>query len=687
MSDLSNEFTVTTPIDQSGSFSLVRFDGTEGMSRLFRFDLELISSNTSVDATELVGLSVTLGITSGTDSSYRPFNGIVSRFVAGGLWDTGRTYWIELVPWLWLLTRTTNCQIFQNKTTRQIVTSVFESFGFTDYKFHLSGSYSPREYCVQYRETSFHFISRLLEDEGISYFFSQETGKHVMILIDDIGGYVECDEYEVVNFTIPGREQPSDRIITWQNAYELRSGKYTLTDYDFTKATNNLLSQTTSNTPLSKAKPYELFDYPGGYDTTTEGSSRSKTRIEEDETAYEVVRATSTYRSFTSGGKFKIKQHPVNSEVGQSYAITRIEHTATRPEGYRNRLEAIPANTVFRPPLQTQWPRISGAQTAVVVGASGEEIWPDKYGRIKVMFHWDREAKGDDTSSCWIRCSQAWSGSGWGTLFIPRVGQEVVVVFLEGNPDQPLIAGTVANSSEMPGYSLPANKTRSYIRSHSSKGGASSDTNEIRLEDLKGSEEFYIHAQKDCTRVVENDDTLTVGNKNSSDGSQAITIYKNRSLTIQTGNETVTITQGNRNVAINAGNDSLTVNKTRSLTVQTGNETVSIAKGNRTVTIQAGDDSLSITKGNLSINVSSGSATIEAGQTLTLQVGSSSVVLNQQGVTIKGATISVQGTSSAQVSAPSAQVSGSATLKLSGASTQVSGSGTLALSGGVVNIN
>ena len=254
-----------------------------------------------------------------------------------------------------------------------------------------------------------------------------------------------------------------------------------------------------------------------------------------------------------------------------------------------------------------------------------------------MLFHWDRLGKGDDTSSCWIRCAQSWTGSGWGTLFIPRVGQEVVVTFLEGDPDQPLITGTVANAGQMPAYTLPDNKTRSYIKSRSSQKGEAADSNEIRLEDLKGSEEIYIHAQKDCNRVVENNDTLTVGSSKADDGSQTITIYKDRSLTVKTGNETVSIEQGNRTVTINQGNDSLT-----------------------------------ISQGNLSIDITAGSGTIEAGQTITLKVGASSVEVNQQGVTIKGPQVSVQGTAQVQVQAPS---------------TQVSGSGTLALSGGIVNIN
>jgi len=557
--------------------------------------------------------------------------------VVGGLLDGARSYVLQLVPWFWLLTRTADCRIFQNQTSVQIVQAIFNEMGFSDFQLNLSGSYATREYCVQYRETDFQFISRLLEDEGISYFFSHENGKHMLVLIDDAGGYVDCTENQVVHIPIAGREQPSDRIITWQRAFELRSGKFTLTDYDFTKPTNNLLSQTPSSVPLSAVKPYEIFDYPGGYLTTQQGGTRSRSRIESDESAYDVVRATGTYRSFTTGGKFTVKRHPDAAEVGQSYAITSIEHTASRHDGYRNRFEAIPAATVFRPPLQTPRPRIHGAQTALVVGPSGEEIWPDKYGRIKVLFHWDRLGTGDDTSSCWIRCAQSWTGSGWGTLFIPRVGQEVVVTFLEGDPDQPLITGTVANAGQMPAYTLPDNKTRSYIKSRSSQQGGASDSNEIRLEDLKGSEEIYIHAQKDCNRVVENNDTLTVGSSKADDGSQTITIYRDRSLTVKTGNETVSIEQGNRTVTINQGNDSLT-----------------------------------ISQGNLSIDITAGSGTIEAGQTITLKVAASSVEVNQQGVTIKGPQVSVQGTAQVQVEAPS---------------TQVSGSGTLALSGGIVNIN
>jgi type VI secretion system secreted protein VgrG len=376
---------------------------------------------------------------------------------------------------------------------------------------------------------------------------------------------------------------------------------------------------------------YEVFDYPGIYLDTGRGSTLAGIRVGADEAAYEVVRARSTYRSFTPGGKFTLTRHPDQSEVNKSYVITAIEHFGSGRERYDNRFEAIPATVVYRPEVRTPRPMIRGSQTAVVVGASGEEIWPDKYGRIKVQFHWDRLGKLDENSSCWIRCAQSWTGSTWGVLFIPRIGQEVVVSFLEGNPDQPLVTGVVANANEMPAYTLPDNKTRSYIKTRSSKKGGDADFNEIRFEDLKGSEELYIHAQKDQNGVVENNETLTIGSSKADDGSQTISVYKDRTITVQTGNESTTIKKGNRTVEIDSGNDTLTIKQ-----------------------------------GNLSIQMNAGSGTMEAAQTITLKVGSNSIEISQQGITVKGVMVSVQGQAQVTVQAPNVQVSGDAALILQG---------------------
>ena len=654
MPTVNDLFSVTTPIDGQGAFSLVSLEGEEGLSRLFRFRLEVVSSNASVAPADLVGKGITVSVASGQGGD-RYFHGIVRRLALGAPLDEARSYIVELVPWLWFLTRTADCRIYQNQSTVQIVEQIFGDLGFTDYQSKLTGSYSPREYCVQYRETAFQFVSRLLEEEGIFYYFSHDDGKHTLILADDASAYAPCPESSVVYVPIEPRVQPSDRIVGWQHAYEYRSGKFTLTDYNFEQPTNSLVSSAPTAVSLPQISSYEVFDYPGIYLDTGRGSTLAGLRVGADETPYDAVWARSTYRTFTPGGTFTVTRHTDQAEVNQSFVITSIEHRAGGQELYGNRFEAIPSSVVYRPEARTPRPMIRGTQTAVVVGSSGEEVWPDKYGRIKVQFHWDRLGKNDENSSCWIRCAQAWTGATWGVLFLPRIGQEVVVSFLEGNPDRPLIIGTVANANEMPAYTLPDNKTRSYIRTRSSKQGESTASNEIRFEDLKGSEELYIHAQKDLNEIVENNRTLTVGSNKADDGSQTITVYKDRTITVQTGNESTTIKQGNRTVEIDQGNESTT-----------------IKQGNRTVEIDTGNDTLTIKQGNLSIQMNAGSGTIEAAQTITLKVGSNSIEISQQGITVKGAQVQVQGQAQVQVQAPAVQVSAD---------------GALALKGGIVNIN
>jgi type VI secretion system secreted protein VgrG len=654
MATVNDLYSVTTPIDSDGPFGLVSFEGEEGLSRLFRFRLELVSSNTAVKPSDLVGQGITFSVSDGQGED-RYFHGVVQRLAVGGLLDSARSYIVELVPWLWFLTRTANCRIYQNMSTVDIVEQIFGDLGFSDYQSNLTATYSPRVYCVQYRETAYQFMSRLFEEEGIFYYFSHAEGKHTLILADSTSGYATCTESSVVYLPIEPREQPSDRIVGWQHGYEFRSGKFTLNDYNFEQPTNSLLETTPTTVSLPNISAYEVFDYPGIYTDTGRGSTLAGIRVEADEVPYDVVSARSTYRTFTPGGQFTVTEHTDDSEVNQTFVITSITHSNLERDAYRNRFEAIPAKVVYRPPVVTPKPMIRGTQTAVVVGSSGEEIWPDKYGRIKVQFYWDRLGTNDENSSCWIRCAQPWTGSTWGVLFLPRMGQEVVVSFLEGNPDEPLVIGVVANANEMPAYTLPDNKTRSYIKTHSSKQGGATDSNEMRFEDLKGSEEIYIHAQKDMNSVVENNETLTVGNNNSADGSQTISIYNNRTRTVQTGNESLTIQKGNRTIEIDQGNQSTT-----------------IKQGNRTVEIDQGNDTLTIKQGNLSIQMNAGSATVQAAQSITLEVGSNSIVINTQGITVKGAMVTVQGQSEVQVSAPNITVSADAAL---------------ALKGGVVNIN
>jgi type VI secretion system secreted protein VgrG len=367
----------------------------------------------------------------------------------------------------------------------------------------------------------------------------------------------------------------------------------------------------------------------------------------------------------------------------------------------------MPAATPFRPTPKTPRPRIAGAQTAVVVGPAGEEIYTDKYGRVKVQFFWDRVGQKNENSSCWIRVSEMWAGKQWGMVFTPRMGQEVVVEFLEGDPDRPLITGRVYNAEQMPPYALPANMTQSGLKTRSTKGGGEADFNELRFEDLKGKEDIYFHAQKDFHRYVENDDDLQVLHD------QTITIKNNRTLTVQEGYEHITISKGERTRTVSEGNDSLTVTKgTRTVTVKSdyavtvqegnraivvsqGNDSHTVTKGNREVKVDTGNDTLTVAQGNINVTATAGSITIEAGTAITLKVGANKIVIDSSGILIDASKVTLQsggsseevGPSGVTVNGPNVSLTASAEAKLGGAMVEVAGSATTTISGGMVKIN
>jgi type VI secretion system secreted protein VgrG len=507
---------VATPLG-TDVLLLSSFQGEEGISRLFHFDLELLSENESIDFDAMVGKNVTIWITL-ADGNERYINGQVSRFSQGGRDANFTSYHAEVVPWLWFLTRTSDCRIFQKKKAPDIIQKIFTDFGFKDYALRLYGSFVEREYCVQYRETAFNFVSRLMEEEGIFYFFEHENGKHTLVLTNSPTEHKPCPHQATVRYEkSAGGWQDNDVILEWRLQQELRSGKYTLDDYDFENPATDL----TVN--VSGKGTYELYDYPGEYTKRAAGDDLVRVRLQETETPYQVGYGSSDCRAFTSGYKFNLTDH-YRGNQNQAYALTLVRHAAsqggdfrsrsmaTNDEefNYRNNFECIPGSTPFRPGRLTPEPVVQGAQTAVVVGPSGEEIFTDKYGRIKVQFHWDREGKLDENSSCWIRVSQLWAGKKWGSVYTPRVGQEVIVDFLEGDPDRPIVTGRVYNGEQLPPYDLPGEKTKSTIKTYSSKGGGG--FNEIRFEDKKGSEQIFIHGEKNLDVRIKKDVFETFGN-------------------------------------------------------------------------------------------------------------------------------------------------------------------------------
>jgi type VI secretion system secreted protein VgrG len=512
---------IDTPLGKN-TLLLQGFSGHEGISRLFSFHLDLLSLKDSISFTDIVGQNVTIEIRL-ADNSLRYLNGFVSRFAQSGSEERFTHYQMEVVPWLWFLTRNADCRIFQNKTIPDIIQQVFTDRGFQNFKNSLTGSYDPREYCVQYRETDFNFVSRLMEQYGIFYFFQHENGKHTLVLADSPGAYQLCAGQPSVRYElVAGGLDAEDAVTAWQMEQELRTGKYSLTDYNFETPSTSLLSGEPTVAKVGKNSDYEIYDYPGEYLKHSQGDALTKIRMQEEEAGHLVVSGSSVCRAFTPGYKFDLKEH-YRADMNDSYVLTEVQHVAsvgssyTSAEGgsgehYSNHFTCIPASVPFRPARITPKPFVQGPQTALVVGKSGEEIWVDKYGRVKVQFYWDRQGKKDENSSCWIRVSQNWAGKNWGAMWIPRMGQEVIVDFLEGDPDRPLITGRVYNAEQIVPYPLPDHQTVSTLKSRSSKGGASSNYNEIRFEDKKGSEQIFVNAEKDMDQRVENDSREYVKN-------------------------------------------------------------------------------------------------------------------------------------------------------------------------------
>jgi type VI secretion system secreted protein VgrG len=498
------------------------FTGREGISHLFSFHLDLASEKDSISFKSIIGQKVTIRVTQ-ADNTPRYFNGLVSRFAQSGSDERFTHYQMEVVPWLWFLTRVADCRIFQEKTIPKIIEEVFKSRGFTDYKLSLTASYDQREYCVQYRETDFNFVSRLMEQYGIFYFFEHENGKHTMVLADSASAHHPCPKQATAHYGLSAGSITAEDVVTgWQMEQELRTGKYALNDYNFETPSTSLLAEEPSLVKVGGNTKFEIYDYPGEYLNHSQGQTMAGVRMQEEEAGHLVITGSSVCRAFTSGHKFTLADH-YRKDANAPYVLTEIQHVATvgssyslgdhgSGEHYSNHFTCIPADTPFRPARITPKPFVQGPQTALVVGKSGEEIWVDKYGRIKVQFYWDRQGKKDEKSSCWIRVSQPWAGKNWGGMWIPRMGQEVVVDFLEGDPDRPLITGRVYNADETVPYKLPDHQTVSTLKSRSSKGGGADNYNEIRFEDKKGSEQVFINAEKDMDFRVENDSREYVKN-------------------------------------------------------------------------------------------------------------------------------------------------------------------------------
>jgi type VI secretion system secreted protein VgrG len=662
---------IETPLGKDG-LMLSSLVGQEEMSRLFSFDLELLSEKDSIAPNSIVGKNVTISVQYAS-GEWRHFNGFVSRFAFCGKGDRLNMYRAEVVPWLWFLTRTSDCRIFQGKKVPEIIEQIFKDLGFKDYKIDVKGNHPKWDYCVQYRETDFNFVSRLMEQEGMFYFFEHDKGKHTLVIADHKGAYLDGKDAEVEMHGRLSAPDLYDHIYTWEHHHEYRSGKWSHTDYNFETPSTSLMSNANSVVSLDSNGKFEFYDFPGEYTKKSDGEASVKVRMEEEEAPHDRVQGESHSRSFSPGVKFKVKKHFSKGEVGKTYVLTQVQHTATagttyvtttasESDKYRNTFVAIPDSVAYRPPRLTPKPMIHGSQTAVVVGPKGEEIYTDKYGRIKVQFHWDREGKKDEKSSCWVRCQQISAGKNWGAMFIPRIGQEVVVNYLEGDPDRPLVTGVVYNAEQMPAYELPKEMTKSYIKTNSSKGG--DGHNEIRFEDKMDKEQIFIHAERNMDARVKNDSMehvmhdrhLIVGleKDGSKKGDQREQVFQDKHLNVKRNQ--IEHIEGNMELLIgggdNGGNLDVSIKAKRTETV--GDDYDLHVKKNHNVKI---DQGLSHTIGGdhqektgmkyalesgTEVHIKSGATMVlEAGAQLSLKVGGNFIDINPGGVFIQGTLVMI----------------------------------------------
>ncbi|MDF2640766.1 MAG: type secretion protein ImpA [Pseudomonas sp.] len=510
---------VTSPLGPD-VLLLKDMSGGDELGRLFNYDLHLTSSDGAIDLNQLLGKPMALSLQLGS-GGLRHFHGIVARCSQNVERGQFASYQVTLRPWLWLLTRTSDCRIFQHQTIPQIIKQVFRDLGFSDFEDALSRPYREWEYCVQYRESSFDFVSRLMEQEGIYYFFRHEKDRHVLVLADAYGAHQPVPGYESVPYFPPdGQHRERDHINDWRLAQEVQPGSLELNDYDFQRPGARIEVRSAMPRPHT-AGEYPLYDYPGTYVQSEDGEHYARTRLEALQSLHERVELSGNARGLGAGDLFSLSgfgRQDQNREyliVSARYYVAQESLESGADAGgaqFECGLTCIDAQQSFRPLASTSRPVVKGPQTALVVGPSGEEIWTDQFGRVKVHFYWDRHDQSNENSSCWIRVSQAWAGKNWGSMQIPRIGQEVIVSFLEGDPDRPIITGRVYNAEQTVPYDLPANATQSGMKSRSSKGGTPANFNEIRMEDKKGAEQLYIHAERNQDIVVEADESHLVGN-------------------------------------------------------------------------------------------------------------------------------------------------------------------------------
>lgn len=732
---LSGDFSWPEPAGEYGP-NLYRAVIDEGLSKLTEMTVLIRSQCENADIAEIVGRSLRVHVMT-EDENERVFSGLCVSVEEIGYFEGNWYYLAEVRPWFWMLTRTQDCRVFQERTAVEIIKQIFEDHGFSDYEDALTGRYDPRTYCVQYRESDYDFLCRLMEEEGIYFYFKNDLNSEAvekLVLSDSISAHDAVPGHATIDYHArqmdrgaeTGRE---DHIAEWVKQERVTRGKFTLNDFDFKLQDADLEFEHAIASGSHNHKTYEVYDYlghhryPGVYnDDKMLGEKYATVRMEAETARFQQFRGAANVRALAAGQTFEMSGHP-DDDANVPYLIVSAEHFVqdqnflqavhekkvgarlsevkrhgvekflqtemihrgreTRrdlvmmprdfPEAMANdafggTFRAIPKSTQFRAPIKTPWPKIAGPHTATVVGKAGEEIDTDEFGRIKIQFHWDREGQKDENSSCWVRVMTPWSGTDYGMVAIPRMGQEAVIQFEEGDPDRPICTGMIYNAWQKAPYDYPDDKTQLGIRTKSTKEGGADEYNELMFEDERGEELMRVQAQKDHQMLIKNKSVVTIGQDevdagdHDDEGSLSEVIRNHVTRTIQEGNHYHTISTGDEEFKIETGSQTIEIatDKTQTITE------------NYTTTVENGDHGTEVLSGNMAVAVASGKVEIEAAQSIELKVGGSSIKIEPAKITIKSTMIDIKG---------------SAKVDVNGAMTNVKASGILVLKGSLTKIN
>ena len=644
----------------------VSLTGTEGVSRPFLFTVDFVSEDSAIAAADLLGKGITLHVERAS-GEFRLIHGLVRSFASLGTSHYVSRYRAEIVPALWFLSLSNDCRTFEDKKLTEIVEKVCKDAGVTDVKLRVASPGSPIPYVAQYRESNLQFVTRLLEEAGLYFAFEHEQTKHTLVISDSVAGSIPAMSGGPVKVdaNFEGGSPQADTVFRYSREYAVHAASIALADHDLHRPN----SEGDASSGDSGARG-QRFDFLGDLGPNR-SPAEAKLLIESEERLRDVVKGQSSCAGFGSGMRVKLQEGPLGN-AGEEFLLLEVTHKMDVGDvyagsglttSYENEFLAIPAATHFRPARVAPRPSVQGTQTAKVVGSGGAgNIDVDDKGRVLLEFPWDRGVGLGGKSKHRVYVASIWAGEAWGFVQLPRVGQEVLVEYLEGDVNRPMITGRVYNSTHAVPYALPANKTQSGWKSRTLEGG-SDNFNELRFDDKKGSEHISMQAEKDLKILVKNDETREVQHDRTT------TVKNHDKRTVTDGDDTHTVSKGKQTNTIK------------------GNQATTINDGNRTVTIEKGNDTLAVKMGNVSIKADAGSISIEAMQKIELKVGSNTIVIDMMGITMKGMNVKSEAKIAAEMKGLMTKVEGSAMCDVKAPMTNVKGDAMLMLKGGITMIN